>query len=231
MRPFMLSPLACLLLCGAAGSADVAVVELAASGQVTAPSIVRRDEPVKINHPAGATIQAIYVDGNGEWAFLADRHFVRDSTFTILAAPPSTYLVTTGESTILKVVGGSGPEPQPGPSPRPDPTPPGPEPQPDPGPPPLVAKWAVWIEEQMKRGDYPDVVAVMTSPDVRRSLEDRGLKWRIYDDDEGAVKWLADATTIRPAFMLIEEGGQPRVFPAPKTAEELKTIIRENVVR
>ncbi|MEN1682177.1 MAG: hypothetical protein AAGJ46_21580 [Planctomycetota bacterium] len=180
----------------------------------------------------GATVQAIYVDASGEWAFLADRHFIRADTFTIFAAPPGSYFVTTGDSTIVKIVDGDNPSPRPQPNPRPDPQPgPEPDPQPDPGPPPLVAKWAIWVEEQMDRDDYPAEVGVMTDPEVQRGLADRGLEWRIYDDDQPSAKWLADATTIRPAFMLMEQNGQPRVFPAPKSAEELETIIRENVVR
>ena len=233
MKPLTYGVLACLLLGSVATSADVAVVDLAAPGQVTAPSINRRDQPVKINHPNGATVQAIYVDAAGEWVFLDDRHFIRDETFTIFAAPPGSYFVTTGDSTIVKVVDGNDPSPRPRPNPRPDPPPPGPEPKPEPkpGPPPLVAKWAVWVEEQMDRQQHPEAVAVMTDPAVQRSLTDRGLKWRIYDDDQPSAKWLADATTIRPAFMLFEEGGQPRVFAAPKSADALEAIIRENVVR
>lgn len=238
MRPLLLSSaLASLMLCAAAGSSPLATpeVELADAAQITAPAIGRRDQPVKINHPAGATVQAIYVTRSGDWAFLPERHFVRSEKFTILAAPPSTYLVTTGDSTILKIVEDGEPNPQPGPEPEPEPKPdpkPDPSPGPEPGPAPVVAEWAVWIEEQQERAKHVDETAVMTDAAVRRDLEDRGLKVRIYDDDQPEAEPLVSQTKgVRPAFLLLDVSGKTRCFPAPKSREALEKIIRENVVR
>ena len=235
MRPFLRNAIGYWLLLAtplfavaAEPSQPTSPIELSAEERIAAPSISPRDRPVKINHPAGATIQAIYVADNGKWAFLAEPHFIRHDEFTIFAAPANTYLVTTGDSTILKIVDDGDPEPDP-PDPKPEP-----EPEPEPGPQPIVAKWAIWIEEQSERAKHVEQTRVATQAKTRGDLIGRGIQPRIYDDDQQAAQPFLPLTDGRPLPVLVlydEVAKEHRSFPAPKTKEELERIIRENVVR
>lgn len=199
--------------------------------------INKRDQPVVITHDPGETVNAIYISGEGEWKFLPESHFTRLDGTTVMAGPPGQYLLTTGGSTIIKIVDEDGPRPSPNPGPKPDPKPnPGPDPpdpEPEPGPAPFLATWAIWIEEQEERGQHERSVSVMTDPDVRADLIERGIQPRIYDKDQDTAKPFAKiAGDVRPALILMTaDAKQTRVFPAPKSKDELETIIRENVIR
>jgi hypothetical protein len=49
---------------------------------VQAPSVVKRDRPLKINHPAGVKVQAICANleqGVVTWAFMPEDHFDRSN--------------------------------------------------------------------------------------------------------------------------------------------------------
>ncbi|MEM1224591.1 MAG: hypothetical protein AAGJ40_02780 [Planctomycetota bacterium] len=196
--------------------------------------INKRDTPITIRHEAGEVIRAIFVDSSGEWKTLGDEHFRRGELETTFAAPPGQYLLTAGDSTIVRVVEEGKPTPPgPRPEPRPDPEPePDPQPDPEPNPnPPILAKWVIWVEEQSERSSHPDEVAVMMDPGLRESMEDRGLKVRVYDKDLSLGKKYANIAEDLPAMFLVESADEYRSFPAPKTKDEAERIIRENVVR
>ena len=197
--------------------------------------INKRDQPVVITHDPGEIVNAIYISGEGEWQFLPEAHFTRSEIKTVMAGPPGQYLLTTGGSTIIKIVdeGGPGPKPNPNPDPKPDPGPDPPDPEPEPGPAPFLATWAIWIEEQEERGQHEPAVAVMTDPEVRADLIDRGIQPRIYDKDQDTAKPFAKiAGDVRPVLILMTaDAKQTRVFPAPESKDELEKIIRENVIR
>jgi len=221
-----------LLLCGGAFG----------QGLVDAPSISKRDQPIKINHPEGAKIQAIYADvvgGEVQWSFLPEDHFIRSETQTIFAAPPGDYLVTAGDSTILKVVEEGNPRPKP--DPKPDPPDPRPDPEPDPDPEPspdqLRVNWAIWVEEISERINHPEATDTMLAAtndgsDVNESLTDRGIKVRAYDDDQQeAGPFLSITANRRPSLVLMETADRFLVFDAPKSPEELETLIRRHAIR
>lgn len=214
-----------LLLCGGAFG----------QGLVEAPSISKRDQPIKINHPEGAKIQAIYALVAGEkveWLFLPEDHFVRGETHTILAAPPGDYLVTAGDSTIIKVVEQGDPGPQPRPKPNPKPDPPGPNPEPEPPPDQLRVEWAIWVEEISERMKHLQATSTMMDLNARRSLTDRGIDVRLYDDDQSeAEPFLSITEGRRPALVLMQDSENYLVFDAPKSPEELETLIRRHAIR
>lgn len=194
----------------------------------------KRDTPIVIGHEAGQKINAIFVDSDGSWRTLPDEHFRRGNTETIFSGPPGQYLITAGDSEIVKIVEDGKPEPKPHPEPKPDPEPgpdPAPEP-PEPGPGPILATWVVWLEEQQEGGGNPDATDVMDDAGFRQSLDDKGIKVRVYDDDQPEARsFVRVAGDIRPAMILVESPTAYRVFPAPKTVEEAERIIRETVVR
>lgn len=213
-----------LLLCGGG-----------AFGQsVEAPSVAKRDRPVVINHPDGAEIQAIYARVTGGavvWEYLPDDHFVRTPTQTIFSAPPGDYLVTSGDSTILKVVEEGGPSPRPQPDP-PDPKPePQPEPDPEPAPDQLRVQWAIWVEEIADRPQHPDATGVMVDAESRRLLTDRGISVRVYDDDQAEASPFVAVADELPALILMESEDRFLTFPAPTSRDELEQIVRRHAIR
>jgi hypothetical protein len=206
---------------------------LAEKSFVQSPSVVKRDRPLKINHPAGTKIQAIFANaerGVVSWVYLSEDHFDRSSTFTIFVAPPGEYLITTGESTIVKVIeeGIPGPKPTPSPpDPKPDPDPnPTPSPQPSPK---LKLEWAVWIYEQADAINQVPETNTRLSIETRRFLESRGIKLVAYDDDQEAAKakpFLAAAGDL-PSLLLMQDSTKYVVRKAPKSLDELKAMIKE----
>jgi hypothetical protein len=213
----------CLLLAGTAVSQD----------SVSAPSVAKRDKPIKINHPSGAKVQAIYArteSGVVVWSFLADEHFERADTYTVFAAPPGDYLITTGDSTILKIVEEGGPQPKPNPRPEPGPDPPKPEPEPEPKPAPKIKiNWAVWIYEQTDAVDQLDQTNVRQSIETRQYLESQGIKLAAYDDDQDAAKAgpFREVADKLPALVLMQDASKFSVHEAPSSLHELKELIAE----
>ena len=195
--------------------------------KVDSPSIAKRDRPVKVNHPAGAKIQAIYanvVSGAVMWVYLPEEHFERSDTQTIFAAPPGDYLITSGDSTIVKIVSEGDPKPTPVP---PDPEPgPGPEPKPKPKPN-LKAEWLVWIYEQADAIDQLPQTNTRLSIETRKYLESRGIKMAAYDDELEAAKPFVSVAKELPALIVSQDAKNFRVFSAPKSLDELKSILKE----
>ena len=195
--------------------------------KVEAPAIAKRDRPVKINHPAGAKVQAIYanvVAGSVSWTYLSEDHFERFDSYTIFAAPPGDYLITAGESTLLKVVGEGEVNP------RPDPQPPKPEPKPSPTPKPdpkFKVAWAVWVYEQADAINQIPQTNTRLSIETRKLLESRGIKMAAYDDELEAAKPFVSVTKELPSLILSQDANNYRVFSAPKSVEDLKAILKE----
>lgn len=206
---------------------------------VQPPSVVKRDRPLKINHPAGTKIQAIFANaeqGVVSWVYLSEDHFERSSTFTIFVAPPGDYLITTGESTIVKVIEEGRPDPRPEPKPEPKPVPPTPEPKPDPNPTPnpqpspkMKIDWAVWIYEQTDAVDQLSQTNTRLSIETRKFLESRGIKMAAYDDDQDSAKAkpFLEAAGNLPALILMQDANKYVVRKAPKSVDELKAMIKE----
>lgn len=193
--------------------------------KVESPSIAKRDRPVKVNHPAGAKIQAIYanvVGGVVTWVYLPDDHFERGDTQTIFAAPPGDYLVTSGDSTIVKIVSEGDNKPTPVP---PDPIP-GPEPKPKPKPD-LKPEWVVWIYEQADAINQLPQTNTRLSIETRKYLDSRGIKMAAYDDELEAAKPFVAVAKELPALIVSQDAKTFRVFSAPKSLDELKSILKE----
>lgn len=193
-----------------------------AESKVDAPSIGKRDQPIRINHPAGAKVQAIYVAG-GVWSYLAEGHFQRFDTHTVFAAPPGDYLITTGDSRILKVVDGGGPQPNPPPGPGPEP-PPGPEPKPEPK---LKVKWAVWVYQQEDAAKQIEQTNTRLSIETRNYLTSRKIRMSAYDADQAAAKAFKAVSASLPSVVFVEDSHKYEVREAPATLEELKAMVKE----
>ncbi|MEO1528703.1 MAG: hypothetical protein AAFX06_25050 [Planctomycetota bacterium] len=209
---------------------------LYADEAVKAPSVNKRDRPITIQHPEGAKVQAIFanvVEGRVVWQFLPDEHFTREAKKTVFAAPPGEYLITTGDSTILKIVDEGGPKPRPPPPPpfdeddgEQDDT------EPEPAPKKLKLNWVVWVEEQANRSQNWEQTATMIDPYAGKFIADWPAKKRIYDADQaGAKPFLAITEGKRPAVVLMESDDRFLVFPAPKSVNELETLIRRHALR
>ena len=213
----------------------IAIAGACAQAVDVAP-VQKRDRPIVIKHESGETVNAIYgrvQAGKVVWEFLPDDHFHRGDTQTVMAGPIGEYIITTGDSAIVKVIEDGRPHPEPIPDPEPSPEPDPPDPKPDPpGPNPIKASWVIWVEEQEHRGQFPSETKVMLDLDKRAELNDRGLKVRIFDEDQPLGKPFASAAgDVRPAMILLEDDKNFRVFKAPRTVEELEKIIRGNVIR
>jgi hypothetical protein len=199
----------------------------AAKYKVESPSVARRDRPVRVNHPAGAKIQAIYanvVAGTVTWVYLPEEHFDRGETHTVFAAPPGDYLLTSGDSTILKIVQGGDSIPEP-PPPKPEPKP---EPKPDPKPAPkLKPDWVVWVYEQADAINQIPQTNTRLSIETRRYLESRGIKMIAYDADQPAAKPFMAVAKQLPAVIVSQDANNYQAFSAPKTLDELKSILKE----
>jgi len=129
---------------------------------------------------------------------------------------------------------------EPKPDPRPNPSPnPGPDPKPEPAPDgTLMAKWAVWVEEQNDRDSNIPQTTTMLNRSVRDFLSQRQIQVRIFDKDEtdaasyNNVEQIKNGSVPLPAFFLIGDSSKDfMLFPAPKNFEELKSIIERNTVR
>lgn len=228
-----------LLLMLMATTAAIPQETLAERSAIQSPSIVKRDRPLKINHPAGTKIQAIFAtveQGVVSWSYLSEDHFDRSDTFTIFVAPPGDYLVTTGDSTIIKVIEEGRPKPSPGPAPGPSPGPPNPEPRPSPTPDPkpspspkLKVNWAVWIYEQSDATSQIQQTNTRLSIETRRLLESRGIKMAAYDDEQeqAKAKPFKDAAGSLPSLILVQDSQRYSVFKAPSSVDELKAILKE----
>lgn len=215
----------CLLVAGTAVSQD----------SVSAPTIGKRDEQNKVNHPADAKIQAIHAYVNGGqivWMYLPEKHFAREETHTWIVAPPGDYFITTGDSTILKIVeeGTPGPQPKPKPGPSPSPDPPEPEPDPKPNPSPkMEINWAVWVYEQTDAVDQLAQTNVRQSIETRNYLKEKGIVFAAYDDDQKSAKaeQFREAVDNLPAIVLMQDSKKFSVHPAPASLDELKILVKE----
>lgn len=181
---------------------------------ITVPSIVKVDRPFVVEHAEGAEVQAIFaVAGRGGivWQSLGDEHFIRRETETIIAAPAGDYLITTGESQIVKIVDEAKPEP--GPQPEPVPPTPDPEPQPLDG---LV--WVMIFEQTTDRTKYPDFAELMVSG-----------YWADLDakDDFEAVSYDIDS----PGAAKRKQYWQGQELPVAVLSDESGTIIGKRTVR
>lgn len=194
---------------------------------VQSPSVVKRDRPIRVNHPEGVKIQAIYArvdQGTVVWSYLSDDHFERSGAFTIFVAPPGDYFITTGESTIIKIVDDGSVPPEP-PKPKP-------EPKPDPNvnpKPKLKVNWAVWVYDQADAVNQIPQTNTRLSLETRRYLESRGIKMSAYDDDQDAAKAkpFLDVASGLPALFLIQDSNRYSVYKAPASLDELKAIVKE----
>lgn len=208
---------------------------LAVNGKIDVDTIQKRDRPFVITHDAGVAIQAIYVDSSGDWAYLADDHFIREESRTYMAAPVGEYLVTSGDAKIIKVIDEGNPNPDPKPKPEPEPEPPKPDPKPDPEPDGIRAEWAVWIEEIEDRTKHIDESQVMRDAETWEFVQSLGIKIRIYDDDQPIaapfVKVMQQSGVQTPALILVESDKVYRVFPAPKTFADAEKTIRGAIIR
>lgn len=207
----------------------------AAFGQVTSPSISKVHRPLVIEHETGAKVQAIFakvVSGAVVWESLADEHFVRRDSETIMVAPVGEYVITTGDSKIVRIVsdgtpGPGPPDPQPKPEPKPEPNP-----QPEPSPDKLNIKWVIWLEEQSDRSAHTDETQTMLDPELWSTIKDMGAQIRLYDDDQpNAAPFKKIAADKLPAMILMEAEDRYLVFPAPKSSDEAEALIRRHAVR
>jgi len=140
----------------------------AAFGQgISVSPINKVNRPFVVEHDAGAKVQAIFAAQSGGsvvWQSLPEEHFVRRETETIVAAPAGDYLITIGDSEIIKVIDES--KPRPDPAPGPDPVPPEPDPKPEPGPSPGPVEGLVWVmvfEQTSDRSQNVDFAELMAS--------------------------------------------------------------------
>lgn len=205
---------------------------------VDAPSVAKRDRPIKINHPEGAKVAAIFADvssGVVSWKFVPDEHFERTPTYTIFAAPPGDYLITDGRSTILRILeetvppSPDPPRPAPNPDPKPEPEPkPDPEPKPSPVPK-IKVRWAVWIYEQADSILQIPETNTRLSTETRKLLDDKGIAFAAYDADQEAAKAgpFRDVASKLPALVLMEDSQKYSIHPAPKTVAALKELLKE----
>ena len=203
--------------------------------------IAKEHRPIVVTHDPGATINVLFWK-DGAPTLLSEDHIVRMDDKTIWTAPAGVYAVIRQGSAVVTVNRegspgpGPGPDPKPEPEPNPEPDPPDPDPGPEPDPEPtpgILATWAIFVEERRDRAEHAEAIAVLNHPRFRESLEDRGIRLRVFDDDEAAARpFVAVAGERRPALILMtEDGSTHRVFDAPKSLDEAETLIRENVVR
>lgn len=208
----------------------ISLVSSAIGGDtISVPSVVKTDRPFVVEHASGAEVQAIFAVATADgivWQSLADEHFIRRDAETIIAAPAGDYLITTGESQIVKVVGESEPKPKPDPVP---PTP-GPEPEPTPGPQPLDGLvWVMVFEQTTDRTQYPDFAGLMTSgywADLDAKNDFEAVSYDI--DSPGAAKrrqyWQGQEL---PVAVLSDESGAIIGKRTVRSIEDLRTAIKE----
>jgi hypothetical protein len=127
--------------------------------------------------------------------------------------------------TDITIMGDSNPDPIPDPEPTPDPKPdPKPEPTPEPTPPPVVVDnaWVILIEETEERGKNIDWLMIQQNLSLWQGINNRGYKWRWYDDDSpDAAKYLKDADKVGiPALLVYDRSGN---LLSQKRATEIKS--------
>lgn len=109
---------------------------------------------------------------------------------------------------------------QPEPTPNPDPEP---SPNPNPVPPPVTidGAWVILVEETEDRVNNVEWLTVQQNTSVWQSLNDKGFKWRWYDDDSvDANRYLKDVqTTGTPALLVYDKSGN---LLGQKKASEIK---------
>jgi hypothetical protein len=198
---------------------------------VDVPSVGKRDRPIVIGHDEGVTVSAIFariVNDQVVWNTLPDEHFVRREKETILVAPAGEYIVTTGESEIIKVVEEGTPDPdprpEPKPDPRPEPDPPEPEPEPVEG---LV--WVMVFEQTTDRADNIEFAKLMTS-EYWDELDDKpdfeAVSYDIDSKDIGTrSKWLEGEEL--PLVVICREDGEVLGKQTVKSQADLERAIKE----
>jgi hypothetical protein len=121
--------------------------------------------------------------------------------------------------TELTIMGKVQPDPTPFPDPIPDPSP-----NPDPVPPPVTidGAWIILVEESEDRGKNIDWLLVQQNTAVWQSLNDKGFKWRWYDDDSAdASRYLKDVESVGvPALLVYDKSGN---LLGRKKASEIKS--------
>jgi outer membrane biosynthesis protein TonB len=141
-------------------------------------------------------------------------------------------LITTGESTIVKVIEEGRPDPKPEPKPIPPTPEPKPDPKPTPGPQPspkMSVAWAVWVYEQADAINQVPQTNTRLSAETRRFLDSRGIKMAAYDDDQEAAKAkpFLDAAGSKPSLLLMQDANKYVVRKAPSSVDELKAMVKE----
>jgi hypothetical protein len=190
--------------------------------------IAQEFRPVVVLHPPGVKINVLFWK-NGQPTLLAEEHLVRMDDRTVWAAPVGTYAVIQQGSAIVTVNPSSEPDPRPDPIPDPSPAPPpGPKPPP-PGPDPDTDKLSVtgiyFFEEQMDRGKFTEQTAVITDAEFRKNMKERGIPTIILDRDlESAKPWQSRIESL-PAVLFYESQDRWKVFPVPKTVDELNQLL------
>ena len=201
---------------------------------ITIPSINKRDLPIVIEHEVGAKVEAIFARVSGGaivWETLSDEHFVRRDSETIMVAPAGEYVITTGESTIIKVVDEGRPDPQPNPGPSPNPSP-GPEPpEPDPEPAPVVdgLVWAIVFEQTSDRSQIPGFAELMASGYLQDLDAKPDFEFVAYDIDSSDAKRRRSyyAGVELPALVLVKADGTKLDARTIRNADEMKAAIKE----
>ena len=208
-----------------------ALLMLLASG-ISVPAVNKRDRPIVIEHGAGETVQAVFgtvVDGAMVWQTLSDDHFSRGESQTIMVAPPGDYVVTTGDSQIIKVVEDGQPKPKPNPGPSPDPSP-DPEPVP-PTPTPIVdgLVWVMVFEQTSDRSKLPDFAELMASGYLADLDAKTDFEFQGYDvDSDGAKKrrtWWQGKEL--PVAVLTSELGEVLAAEHIESESDLRSVIKE----
>ena len=208
-----------------------ALLMLLASG-ISVPAVNKRDRPIVIEHGAGETVQAVFgtvVNGAMVWQTLSDDHFSRGESQTIMVAPPGDYVVTTGDSQIIKVVEDGQPKPKPNPGPSPDPSP-DPEPVP-PTPTPIVdgLVWVMVFEQTSDRSKLPDFAELMASGYLADLDANADFEFQGYDvDSDGARKrraWWQGKEL--PVAVLTSESGEVLAAEHIESESDLRSVIKE----
>ena len=208
-----------------------ALLMLLASG-ISVPAVNKRDRPIVIEHGAGETVQAVFgtvVNGAMVWQTLSDDHFSRGESQTIMVAPPGDYVVTTGDSQIIKVVEDGQPKPKPNPGPSPDPSP-DPEPVP-PTPTPIVdgLVWVMVFEQTSDRSKLPDFAELMASGYLADLDAKTDFEFQGYDiDSDGAKKrrtWWQGKEL--PVAVLTSESGEVLAAEHIESESDLRSVIKE----
>lgn len=86
--------------------------------------------------------------------------------------------------------------------------------------------WVICVEESADRTAI--VAAFLDDTAYHNSLDSRGLKWRIYDDDSPDAVPYTGATQERPGLVIVSaDGKQLHAGAWPETRDELDATIRE----